>query len=202
MPHIGEGNNMKTRNGFVSNSSSSSFIVKVYYSSVDALLEGKPEEANSMLITKEQLQVLKDLDFRYTNVRSTEHIEFIPNWTKVSRERRRATVRYKDHAGETQTRSNHEYMCKSVICNQDNILYPLLRYKIPFEALFHYGHESVFYNGGDEFITIPNHGIQFCPRLAEAYKDDDNLEFNKPSKSGKTTKITDYLQDEERYNED
>lgn len=189
---------MKIRNGFVSNSSSASFIVQAYATNLDDKLE-----PNKCLISKEQLKILKKLGFRYTNIGSPERIEFnSERWLKLSRKHRIPTkeITFMD---KTLIVTNHEYMCAYISCNQHDIICPLVKHKIPFHALSHYGHESIFYDGEDKLITIPNYGIEYSPRLAKIYEDDDMDYYNEnPLKFAKITNRDKYLEEEEEYNED
>ena len=64
---------MKVRNGFVSNSSSSSFVVNVEH-------PWQPEKEK--LITDEQIQELLNYGFKYTWVPTPQHIEWNDHWAE------------------------------------------------------------------------------------------------------------------------
>jgi len=133
---------MKIRNGFVSNSSTGSFLVSL----VD--WNNKKKE----LITPEQKQILLDYGFQFTSACIPEHLEW----------------------GDSEL-GNEEGRCLgyTVFCNQDDVIDFLVKNKIPFTALSHYGDESVYYfPEKDQLITLPNYGRQFDPLsdYAEIYE--------------------------------
>jgi hypothetical protein len=127
---------MKTRNGFVSNSSSSSFVVNRY----DDLFASKNHK---MILTPKQIRQLKKNGFKL-------EMAYFPN--QVSRlDNERIT-------GEGMKYANYT---KSVICNQDDELIFLIENRISFMADVHYENESWIYDGkSDTLIIAQNLGKQ------------------------------------------
>ena len=147
---------MKIRNGFVSNSSVSSFCIDL-----------KDLSTNRILLTDKQMKVLNDYGCQLYN-----------------------GFRYGI----------------DVSCNQDEVIYFLLYYKIPFTASCHYGHYSVVYNPVESNIvyTIQNYGSMIAmygldqlqdidvDKLIVKEKDFDWLKKNK--------KLWGFLDDEKHEN--
>lgn len=123
---------MKTRHGFVSNSSSSSFLVKL------------PEEYGTRdsrhYATKEDVKQLLDFGFRPTKVHCASRLE----------------------AGVSNPSCLHEAAAGyfyQVTCNEDEIASWLMKNNIPFEAACHYGHYHLFFRRDDEeYLFVPNVG--------------------------------------------
>ena len=121
---------MKIRNGFVSNSSSSSFVVR--------RSEWKQKGIKSVevsILTKEQDKALEKFGFRKTTGHSPHQVpEFYDKaaWKKESD----YLEKEKKHAW------NWGY---EMICNQDEVMVFLIKNKIPFVASTNYGHESYLY---------------------------------------------------------
>ena len=65
-----------------------------------------------------------------------------------------------DPRGETRSKRGN-YFVAECLCNQDYLMAPLLENRIPFEASIHYGHETVYYNGGDYYLLFQNFGAQY-----------------------------------------
>ena len=122
---------MKTRNGFVSNSSSSSFVVRRYdYSKV-----GNPPS-----ITKEQAKLLVKFGFKKTNTHCPSFIDNNSNWA--------------DNPDKKYFNYGYE-----VVCNQDEVICFLIKNKIPFIANCHYGHETYWYDPKtDKLVHATNFG--------------------------------------------
>lgn len=125
---------MKTRCGFVSNSSSSSFVVKVAemimkkderYPDCNAVI---PSGKFKKLLTKDQEEILKQHGFKNKRM-SFYHKEYI----------------------------------KEISCNQDYLAALLVHYKIPFVANVHYGNQHFFYDPKNDYVMILyNHGHELA----------------------------------------
>ena len=134
---------MKIRNGFISNSSSSSFLVKrekrrwVPYPGEEST--GRVKEVFDIILSPEQEMALENFGFTKEK-----------DWC------------YEDHI---------EYTYE-ISCNQDCIAKFLVKNKIPFTASVHYGHENWFWDGKHEhIICFINHGaIHSTYGLLNAYE--------------------------------
>ncbi len=120
---------MKNRHGFVSNSSSSSFVVRYRQTS----WVGPEEDKQTYFLSKEQLKKLKKYGFEYNRANNPyciynnveKSLKAFKRWDNVN-------------------------LSYSVICNQDGVIYFLLKEKIPFVALCHYDQEIVTWDGKNE----------------------------------------------------
>lgn len=131
---------MKIRHGFVSNSSSSSFIVEVF----DNTFYSKRMKR---IITKEQEIKLKKFGFKVTR-------EFCPDVFEAAIEEE-TKLKSENSVKRECGYYNYGYWIQ---CNQDDVIEFLLKNTIPFTASIHYRHYVMIYNGGDYFYTIPNFG--------------------------------------------
>jgi len=154
---------MKTRKSFVSNSSSSSFVIQV---KEDWLEAGRTTNLQN-LINSEQRATLIEYGFEYIHTRCPDQIE---------------------HGGNDIDPDDSEYpfiyMYKSVGCNQDDIAKLLIDLDIPFRASVHYGHEAWIWNPEIDLdiVIIQNYGsaallyglesniFQYCPVPQEAIR--------------------------------
>jgi len=134
---------MKTRNGFVSNSSSSSFVVKYY---------DKPHgKSRQYHLDKSEISKLKKNGFKST-WRPTAHSYYM--WGAMDEEEKK---------DEKQIDALADFLCiglgKSVTCNQDDEIEFLLKNNISFIACCHYGDYHVFYKKNSKyFFKVKNVG--------------------------------------------
>jgi hypothetical protein len=120
---------MKIRTNFVSNSSSSSFIVNRRH---------EYNKDRPLLLSSEQEQLLKDNGFRLG-------ICYFPNQIA------------NDEVFELPLSADELAIanwCKSVTCNQDDEIGFLLRHRISFMADVHYEHSSMLYDGTSDVLLI------------------------------------------------
>ena len=123
---------MKFRNGFVSNSSSSSFVVR----------DKKMFEDNAILTDKER-ELLKDYGFQETWIAHPSKLE---------------AMSYDEPIPVGDMDNCRHFACR-VACNQDNVIKFLISNNIPFIAACNYGHNMVIYErDSNEVITIQNPG--------------------------------------------
>lgn len=166
---------MKIRSGFVSNSSSSSFIV----------LRGEVV-GKKRLITPEQDVVLKKRGFRKTMYISADAVPAFYDkkaWKdEDSRVKRDATARFRWN------------WCYEVTCNQDEVMLFLVENKIPFVASCHYGHYTWIYTPElDRIIIATNVG-----KIMEMYGDLENWEKKDVVK---VLKASEWLEKEKNFGE-
>lgn len=126
---------MKTRSGFVSNSSSSSFVVEIRDS-----FPSKEEKED--YLTPQEISKLLEYGFIYTNNHSPICIENLVHDQWV------------DEGSDCNYLGYHDNI------NEDDKIYFLVKNNIPFKGVTHYGHNSVFYErDGKEIVFIRNSGL-------------------------------------------
>jgi len=144
---------MKTRSGFVSNSSSSSFVVKVRSFFFSRTAE-KPEP----LVSQEEVDKLLGYGFKWTSIDSPTRMEngFYPGQEDVI---------WRDAPPKE---DDDDIVCMGAVmgyrvtCNEDEVIAFLVSNNIPFSATTHYGNHSVFFRRGDEhLIYMENYGQTF-----------------------------------------
>ena len=129
---------MKIRNGFVSNSSSSSFLVEVRGWNFD-----KDRKTKSIWIEYVDAATRKKLT-RYGFVFTNQNLETIENSHDV---------------GKAMKPRQAHYMGYYVMCNEDEVIHWLMKNKISFKANVHYGHETMLYDAKkDEVVLAMNFG--------------------------------------------
>lgn len=134
---------MKIRSGFVSNSSSSSFIVRAH--------EAKHRKNGKFLryvnlITAAKEKKLNEFGFFKTYAYGPHQV--LANGDEQREEE-------KDVVENKYENYNYGYY---VTCNQDEVILFLLQNKIPFVAEEHYGHYNVFYDGKETVVRAVNYG--------------------------------------------
>jgi len=124
---------MKIRNGFVSNSSASSFVV-VREDYLD----------NKIFLSKQDETKLRKFGFKKVSCYYADQVDY-----DLSAQEKGGKV------------SKHYQLGYSVSCNQDDVIYFLLKNKISFEAICEYDHYHVIYKGGaKDFLIVQNYGQQ------------------------------------------
>lgn len=129
---------MKIRTGFVSNSSASSFVVKIKnWLEVEKL---------RFLISKDKINLLEKFGFWKSTATIPSHV----SWRDFDDESLAKAKEGKDYW-------SYAY---SVSCNEDEVLHFLVDNKIPFSALCHYDHYLVYYDGKNKIIVARNYGME------------------------------------------
>jgi len=127
---------MKIRNGFVSNSSSSSFIVR--YNDYILLEEKSPIED----VSDAKVRKLEKYGFKKAKFYTATQITGNP----------------KDKHYKVGKKDKYNYVY-DVSCNEDDVVKFLIRNKIPFEGTLQYDFFFVKYDGKDKIIFATNYGI-------------------------------------------
>lgn len=131
---------MKIRNGFVSNSSSSSFVVEIR----DSFAKARDPDVKDLL-TRDEISKLRAFGFKYTDICSPIRIE---------------NLAYDQWLGAEDKDSTCDYLGYHDSINEDEKIYFLVKNNIPFKGVTHYGHNSVFYErNGKHIIYVRNNGL-------------------------------------------
>lgn len=148
---------MKTRNGFVSNSSSSSFVVR----RSDFYL-------NKIITSKKDEKKLESYGFRKTLAHTPSQVPSFHD-NKLWKKEASNVENVKD---EVMFGYNYGY---EVTCNQDDVIQFLIKNKISFIGTCHYGHETVMYKSDtDTFVTAINFGEMLSMHDVENLKEETN----------------------------
>lgn len=178
---------MKCRIGFVSNSSSSSFVV-INRKTGCNWNKNKPESI--ILLTDEQVKSLEDFGFKKSanvNLNVYDSIGLIDY----------NNIPFDDN--EVLETENYVY---NITCNEDYVIYFLLLNKISFKAKEHYGYYTLFYDSNDDyFIRATDFGAIIS---MDGYKD-FKKHFEKYGLKYEPIKIIQvekYLEDNKEFYED
>lgn len=158
---------MKRRNSFVSNSSSSSFVVLMsttrYVNEVG--------NVTIKLLDTDTVKYLRKCGFKPSNARRASEVELGGPDPKQPKSIKGAR--------------SLEY---SVMCNEDEIIYLLLKRNVSFSGSCHYGHETVLYRKDDKYIYfVPNPGIAIESGFVFSLEEKDYLDlFDQDTLNGKT----------------
>ena len=120
---------MKIRYGFVSNSSASSFIVKIREKDIF-------DDMEFVYVTDEEINALKDFGFNYVKTHNPTDLY------------------YREHEKRIWSKKPTNYLAMCVSCNQDEIGEFLIKNNIPFEASVQYAEENWVYNHITRTLTI------------------------------------------------
>ena len=182
---------MKIRNGFVSNRSSASFIV--------IRQDMGPKGKISLITPKEEKLLIKN---RFKKV-GCYYADQVVN--ELYFDKKPPTKSYlkmlKKHNIKPIKNSrnpyfNYGYDCT---CNEDEIIYFLLKNNISFEASIQYGHQTVIYKKSSKyFLTIQNFGTQIV--MSNWNKDYDQMLERLVNRETVTkTNVKEYLKKEEAF---
>lgn len=127
---------MKIRNGFVSNSSSSSFIVQVKLSGWGKIAKDEDDELSSMIIDEKSVPLLEEYGFEKTS--------------------RSSPISFKDRRV---VEEEEPFMHFSVSCNEEDVMAFLMKNNIPFKASCHYDNYYIlFKKDSDTYLYAKNFG--------------------------------------------
>lgn len=128
---------MKIRNGFVSNSSSSSFIVQI------KKRLGSDFDKDKDIANEQDIEKLSEYGFQLTTIKSPFDFSYNPDYTYEEKE------------------EDANYMRHSVVCNQDEVLDFLVKNNIPFRASCQYGHNFCSYRRNYPYVLeAANFGLE------------------------------------------
>jgi len=155
---------MKLRAGFVSNSSTASFVVKTKPTKWDKLFT-IPEKYDSLpSLSPEKIELLKQIGF----VSVEEENPFIKELTIDIQENIKSET------------SDDTLLGYWVGCNEMYILQFLVANDISFQAATHYSHYLYSYNAGDSRVyRLRNFGIEYLNRANQLKEKMENPEEHK-----------------------
>ena len=149
---------MKARNGFISNSSSSSFIVQAETTP----FYGEDFEKQWPKLSKAKVKKLLDNGFWYSKVMDPFKIEFNDKSNENYHEGKKPWWALNGPPTGDNKKWNGVLLGKYVSVNQHEVIDFLIKHKISFIASEHYGQSALFYKAGDDFYTmIENTGMLF-----------------------------------------
>jgi len=187
---------MKIRNGFVSNSSSSSFVVKKKEMSF------QKDKADTILLTDGQEKALQKFGFRKGYAHSPYQVPSCEkDWNVLEKKFKKGFSKKttkQDYAwgkrvsmdkkavDKMNEDSRLDYSwCYDITCNQGDVIKFLIENKIAFVANVHYEHETYFYMPqSDSLVIAQNYGNRFMMyshRMAEG-KNITDEQLGKPVK--------------------
>jgi hypothetical protein len=128
---------MKSRSGFVSNSSTSSFIVR--YQNFDVFQKDCPfvKRLNKRIVDR-----LKKYGFKSTWIRHPSRLDELHDTDDA----------WKLHIEPKSKKPYEENLGLWVVCNENEVMRFLIRAQVDFVASCHYGHETYVYHKGDRYV--------------------------------------------------
>lgn len=139
---------MKMRNGFVSNSSASSFIVR----HIDGI--GNMGGKSKGLLNKATINKLLKFGFKVTGITHPSHLDCNGN---ADYKDQSVWEPWKNDKGEVITQSYGYW----VSCNEDEVISFLVKNDIGFIANGHYGHVTYLFHKGDKHVMVfRNYGAE------------------------------------------
>jgi len=175
---------MKVRTGFVSNSSASSFIVQTKSCRI-IKQKGDKEEDRILLATKEEIRKLKKYGFKETTLSNPFDYHCLSRQIWVP-----------------DVYSEICALVYNVICNQDEIIYYLVKNNIPFQAACQYGNEFVSYERDSDYILFArNDGCELAMYGRRCIEELDEMEMTGQAKESPVKKVSkkEYLNREKAY---
>lgn len=150
---------MKVRNGFVSNSSSASFIVRVREMDHTMTVQ-KGFPVYKYFLNYLEIGKLLDAGFRYVATEYPESIMFAPNITGDPVDQ--VLIDVMEIPADRDRSEFENTLGYHVWCNEDQVVRFLVRNNIPFTACLDSGQTTlVFERDGYDVLEISNHGIQY-----------------------------------------
>ena len=157
---------MKIRAGFVSNSSTASFIIQMRPTEWDNLFHPDDEDYMAKVtLPKEKIGLLKKCGFYETK-------EDNPLRKELGTQAVDKKVIDKDG----------EYLTFWISCNHDYVLQFLVANEIPFKAAVHYGHYTYSYDPKDKCVyRLQNFGLEYMKNYKDLEKamnkEDDDFDY-------------------------